>query len=138
LYGAYHVPFAELNKAFHELTAPDAAAQKALRRALAQDTNIPLAGEVLAAQRVKNSFESYLSYKNMQQEKLSAKFKEMSMEYALSQIFPAKQKELFKKRLNREKMTKTEREYYYRVVKKKAQALANPELHRMAQKIMDL
>ena len=43
-----------------------------------------------------------------------------------------KQKELFMKRLKGEKMTKTEREYYSRSVKKKVQALANSDLHKLA------
>ena len=46
-------------------------------------------------------------------------------------------KELFKKKLNGERLTKTEKEYYSRTVKKKVSALANPELHRFAQKLMD-
>lgn len=33
-------------------------------------------------------------------------------------------------------MTKTEKEYYSRAVKKKVVALANPELHRLAQRLM--
>jgi hypothetical protein len=32
---------------------------------------------------------------------------------------------------------KTEKEYYSRTVRKKVAALANPELHRLAQKLMD-
>ncbi|MCU0600197.1 MAG: hypothetical protein MUE70_13195 [Desulfobacterales bacterium] len=61
---------------------------------------------------------------------------EISLEYALSQLFSPKQKELFKKKLSGELFTKTEREYYSRRVKKKVSALANPELHRFAQKLM--
>ncbi len=61
---------------------------------------------------------------------------EISLEYALSQLFSPKQKELFKKKLSGELFTKTEKEYYSRRVKKKVSALANPELHRFAQKLM--
>ncbi len=57
---------------------------------------------------------------------------EFDMEYSLSQMFSKKQKELFMKRLKGEKMTKTEREYYSRTVRKKVLALANPELHKLA------
>ena len=60
----------------------------------------------------------------------------LSLEYALSQVFSPKQKELFKKRLEGLPLTKTEKEYYSRTVKKKVVALANPELHRMAQRLM--
>lgn len=61
---------------------------------------------------------------------------ELSLEYALSQIFTPKQKEIFLKRLQGKKLTKTEREYFYRVVKKKALALANVDLQRLAQQVI--
>ena len=67
---------------------------------------------------------------------LKEKYEELSLEYALSQVFSPKQKELFKKKLKGEPLTKTEREYYSRAVKKKVSALANPDLHRLAQKLM--
>ena len=44
---------------------------------------------------------------------------------------------LFKKKLEGLPLTKTEKEYYSRTVKKKVVALANPELHRLAQKLME-
>jgi hypothetical protein len=46
-----------------------------------------------------------------------------------------KQKELFKKKLKGLPLTKTEREYYSRTVKKKVVALANAELHSLSKKI---
>jgi hypothetical protein len=65
------------------------------------------------------------------------KVEEPSLEYALSQLFSPKQKELFQKKLKGELLTKTEKEYFSRTVKKKVAALANPELHRLAQKLKD-
>jgi len=50
----------------------------------------------------------------------------------LSTLFPPKQKELILKKLNGEPLTKTEKEYYSRVVKKKFEALANSEVRRIA------
>ena len=44
--------------------------------------------------------------------------------------------ELFKKKLDGVPLTKTEREYYSRSVKKKVVALANPDLHRLALKLL--
>jgi hypothetical protein len=55
----------------------------------------------------------------------------------LSQLFSPKQKESFQKRLKEEVLNKTEKEYYSRRVIKKVSALANPELHRLAQKLME-
>jgi hypothetical protein len=40
------------------------------------------------------------------------------------------------KKLKGEKMTKTEREYFSRSVKKKVLALANPDLHKLATRLV--
>jgi len=54
------------------------------------------------------------------------------MNLHLSTLFSAKQKDLVLKKLKGEPMSKTEREYYSRVVKKKLEALANSELNKVA------
>lgn len=89
----------------------------------------------LSAERVKTAFKRYFREESVNLEDYAALKDEFDLEYALSQVFSKKQKELFKKRLKREKMTKTEREYYSRSVKKKVLALANPELHKLAAKL---
>jgi len=48
-------------------------------------------------------------------------------------LFSPKQKELVLKRLRGEPFTKTEREYYSRVVKKKLKALASSEIREVAE-----
>jgi len=50
----------------------------------------------------------------------------------LSTLFSPKQKELVLKKLGDQPFTKTEQEYYSRVVKKKLEALTNTELRRIA------
>jgi len=50
----------------------------------------------------------------------------------LSILFPPKQKELLLKKLKGEPLSKTEKEYFSRVVKKKLQALTNSELRKVA------
>jgi len=50
----------------------------------------------------------------------------------LSTLFPEKQKELVLKKLNGKPLTKTEQEYYSRIVKKKLEALANSEIRKIA------
>ncbi len=50
----------------------------------------------------------------------------------LGTLFSPKQKELVFKRLNGESFTKTEKEYYSRVVKKKLLALTNSEVREIA------
>lgn len=58
------------------------------------------------------------------------------LEAALRTIFTARQRELVTKRLRRERFTKTEAEYFSRVVKKKLAALASDELHRLARRAL--
>lgn len=50
----------------------------------------------------------------------------------LDLLFSKKQKELIFKKLEGQRLTKTEREYYSRVVKKKLAAIAAPEMHKVA------
>jgi hypothetical protein len=54
----------------------------------------------------------------------------------LSTLFPPKQKELILKKLKGEALSKTEKEYYSRVVKKKLEALTNNELRKIASTII--
>jgi hypothetical protein len=50
----------------------------------------------------------------------------------LDRLFSEKQKELVFKKLKKQHLTKTEREYYSRVVKKKLAAIAAPEIQELA------
>jgi len=92
-------------------------------------------GVILSPERLKNTFNNYFKEEERGLSELVAMKEDFGVEYALSQVFSPKQKELFFKKLKGEKLTKTEREYYSRAVRKKVMALANPELHRLAQKI---
>ena len=94
-----------------------------------------VANNLLSSKRLKDTFKNYFKEEKSKLDELTSVKEELDLEYALSQVFAPKQKELFFKRLKGEKMYKTEREYYYRVVRKKVMALANPELHRLASKL---
>jgi hypothetical protein len=91
---------------------------------------------VMSSQRVKATFDNYFRQTQSHLDDLLSVKEVMSVEYSLSQIFPPKQKELFLKKLRNQKLTKTEKEYFSRAVKKRVLALANPELHRLAQKLL--
>ena len=54
----------------------------------------------------------------------------------LDRLFSPKQKDLVFKKLNHEPFTKTEREYYSRVVKKKLEAIADSELNDIADRLI--
>ena len=87
--------------------------------------------------RLKTLLDNYMQEEALSAQKNQAKRDDFSLEYGLSQVFSPKQKELFKKKLGGEPLTKTEKEYFSRAVKKKVLALANPELHRLAQKLLE-
>jgi hypothetical protein len=103
---------------------------------LKSDSNLNVAGRKMSADRLKTVFSNYFVQSQAKLSELLSVKDELSLEYSLSQVFSPKQKELFLKKLRREKLTKTENEYFSRVVKKKVLALANPELHRLAQGLL--
>lgn len=92
---------------------------------------------VISSQRLKTTFNNYFSQSQKKSDDFLAMKEQFGLEYSLSQIFSAKQKELFFKKLKGEKLIKTEKEYFSRVVKKKVLALANSELHRLSQKLLE-
>jgi len=93
-------------------------------------------GRQLSSVRVVSNFKNYYKQSELDFKEYDKMKDEFDLEYALSQVFSRKQKELFMKKLKGEKMTKTEREYFSRSVKKKVLALANPDLHKLATKLV--
>jgi hypothetical protein len=91
--------------------------------------------KTMSPARLKNVFNSYYKQASSGLSSLLSTKEQFGLEFAMSQVFSPKQKELFLKKLHNEKLNKTEREYYSRVARKKVQALANPELHNLAQKL---
>src|SRR3989338_2353451 len=106
-------------------------------RNLKKDGNLNVAGREMSAHRLKSAFNNYFNQSQAKLNELLSGKDELSLEYSLSQVFSPKQKELFLKKLKREKLTKTEKEYFSRAVKKKVLALANPEMHRLSQKLLE-
>ena len=91
----------------------------------------------LSAERLKAAFANYFKREERSLKGLLSQKEELGLELALSEVFSPKQKELFLKKLKGEKMSKTEKEYFSRVVKKKVLALANSQLHRLSQKLLE-
>ncbi len=137
LYKYYHLSFPWLKKANSRLSGHDVSTVSRLRNQLAHDQDISFEDMHLEADRIKNAFNVYFEKDANKTKEIKKRYEELSLEYALSQVFSPKQKELFKKKLKGLPFTKTEREYYSRTVKRKVSALANPELHRLAQKLME-
>ncbi len=136
LYDLYHLSFSWTKPLKDMLSDNEKAYLKHLRKELASGNSFTLNGLVFHSSRLKNAFELYFEKDAEISRQQKEKHEELSLEYALSQVFSPKQKELFKKRLEGLPLTKTEKEYYSRAVKKKVVALANPELHRLAQRLL--
>ncbi|MDP8289388.1 MAG: hypothetical protein P9M02_00240 [Candidatus Susulua stagnicola] len=97
-----------------------------------QNQDVVVSEKRLNLERMKNVFNNYFKKDEASVNDLRVRRDNLSLEYAMSQLFTPRQKELFLKRFRGEKMNKTEREYFSRVVKKKVLALANSELHHLA------
>jgi len=92
-------------------------------------------GLTLSTERLKKNFRNYVVLAAESGE-VQKKKHVLELELLLSKVFTSRQKELLKKRLEGKPFTKTEREYFYRVVKKRLRALANEELHQMARSVL--
>ena len=137
LYQYYHLSFAWSNQLKRTLSPEESARMKELKHLLAHGNEVRLGKRRLDPFRLKQRFNNYFEKDAEKSRQLKNKHEELSLEYALSQLFSPKQKELFQKKLKGELLTKTEKEYFSRTVKKKVAALANPELLRPAQKLME-
>ena len=103
---------------------------------LINNEDLMLSNKKMSSERVINAFKSYFVEKQLRLMELLSEKDSYDLQYALSKIFPSGQKNLIMKKLRGEKLTKIEKEYFSRVVKKKIIALANPELHKIAQKLL--
>jgi hypothetical protein len=95
-----------------------------------------LSNKKMSSERTINVFKSYFGERQSQLTEFLSQKDSYDLQYALSKIFPAGQKNLIMKKLRGEKLTKIEQEYFSRIVKKKIMALANPELLKLAQKVL--
>ncbi len=121
-----------------QLTQKDKDTFKKLEIYLKGGSEFDLAGYRFSPDRIKKAFLYYSTDDANETRAMMERHDELSLEFSLSKVFSPKQKELFKKKLKGELLTKTEREYFSRSVKKTVTALANPELHRLAQKVAGL
>jgi len=137
LYQHYHLSFFWSNQLKKTFPSQDLARLKEMRKFLSHGNKVPVGNRCFDLSRLKQVFNNYFKQDAEKTRRLKEKHEELSLEYALSQLFSPKQKELFQKKLKGELLTKTEKEYFSRTVRKKVSALANPELHRLAQKLME-
>lgn len=137
LYQALGLKFAWTEKLYQSLTETQKSKLRRFRNSLVHNRDFKLKDYRMSSQRLKNAFNRYLKGSESNLNNFLALKSEAGLEYALSQVFSAGQKELFLKKLQGAKLTKTETEYFSRAVKKKVLALANPELHNLARKLLE-
>ena len=137
LYQYYHLSFVWSNQLKKQLSDQDLVQLRKFRNNIAHSDVFYVGKKRFIPDRLFEIFNNYFKKDAEKTKQLKEKYEDLSLEYALSQVFSPKQKELFKKKLKGEPLNKTEREYYSRAVKKKVSALANPDLHRLAQKLME-
>jgi uncharacterized protein with von Willebrand factor type A (vWA) domain len=137
IYKLYHLSFPWAEEFKKSFSKEELKKVNELKNCLAHNQELFLEKYRFDPFRLKQVFNNYFEQEVERTRKLNERHGEMSLEFALSQLFSSKQKELFKKKLEGLPLNKTEKEYYSRTVRKKLSALANPELHRLAQKLMD-
>lgn len=97
-------------------------------------------GVSLSTNRLQNTLRRYAASlensRSAQEKTMLRQQQSFQLHMHLSTLFSPKQKELVLKKLNGESLTKTEQEYYSRVVRKKLEALANSELRKIATKLV--
>ena len=93
-------------------------------------------GVSLSVERLRNMLRRYalelMSSETTRQRERNKQKRTFELHLHLSTLFSRKQKELVLKKLHGERLTKTEQEYYSRVVKKKLHALADTEVRKVA------
>ena len=137
LYKSFNLIFSWANESYKSLSSNRKKEFDGYLRNLKDDSDFNVAGRKMSAHRLKTAFNNYFNQSQVKLAELLSVKDELSLEYSLSQVFSPKQKELFLKKLRREKLTKTEKEYFSRAVKKKVLALANSELHRLSQRLLE-
>lgn len=137
LYKTLNLKFAWADKLYKNVSTDTKRQFNSFLNKLKKNENFEVSGRLMSCQRLKVTFDNYFNQQSSKLNDLLSTKEELGLEYALSQVFPPKQRELFLKKLRHEKMTKTEKEYFSRVVKKKVLALANSRLHRLSQKLLE-
>lgn len=136
LYKFFNLKFSWVKKLFPLLNKKNSKMYDNYLNSFKKDKDFYVQSQMMSSQRVKTTFNNYFQQKQADFKNLLLQKEELGLEYALSQVFSPKQKELFLKKLKNEKLTKTEKEYFSRTVRKKVLALANSELYRLAQKLL--
>ncbi len=138
LYKRNKLAFSWTKKLFAQLTGSEKLKVQEYKEALNKADVLKVGSSDLDPKRFKDAFQSYFTLEAVEAREQGERHGELSLGFAFAQLFSPKQKELFNKKLKGAPLTKTEKEYFSRVVRKKVSALANTELHQLAQKVLEL
>lgn len=89
----------------------------------------------LSTERLKNNFRNYVVLAK-ESEEARQKHRALEFDLLLTELFTRRQKELMNKVSQGRPLTKTEKEYFSRVVKKRLKALADERVHQMAKELV--
>ena len=137
LYKDLNAKFSWADTLYSSLTSAQKEESETFLAAFTKNRDLNVAGRAMSVERLRNAFKNYFRQREKSLQGLLSAKEELGLEYALSQVFSPKQKELFLKKLKGEVLTKTEKEYFSRAVKKKVLALANADLHRLSRKLLE-
>lgn len=115
-----------------------AKAFKQVEKSFTKSEPVKAGDEEFSTERLKNTFQTYMTQMSTPQkdEKLEQKKHALELELLLSEVFTPRQKTLLRKKREGKPFTKTEKEYFSRVVKKRLKALASDELHHLARELV--
>ena len=97
LFSRFHLSLPWWNKLKKNLSKEDKDRVREWRNSLTHDQNVKFMDVEFDPTRLKNMFDLYFEKKVEKGKRQKEKYEELSLEYALSQLFPPKQKELLKK-----------------------------------------
>ena len=93
-------------------------------------------GLSVSTERLRNALRRYAAdlekSESASEKERNSQLRSFKLNLHLSTLFSPKQKDLVLKKLNEEPLSKTEQEYYSRIVKKKLEALSNSEMRKIA------
>ncbi len=105
-----------------------------------KDKQFNLGTVKLSPQRLQTTFSNYVvSSRQQKAERLSEQMertREIAFNESLAELFSDRQAEIVRKILAQQTLTKTEREYYSRVIKKRMAAIANKDLQVLAASLL--
>lgn len=123
------------------LNKRDASTLESVQEKLRSRQRIPIGeGAIFDPERLENTFKNYVveqfaEEQNSLNRKLELK-RAAVFNDAASELFTEKQKVVMMKVLNHETLTKTEKEYYSRVIKPRLKAIRNPDVQSIASTLL--